>query len=336
MNLEAATVVNLQRRWIVVLLVAILVTVACGEGDDAATSGGLGAPHSTPGATVEPTNSDHDHPSSAGTPATGGDGEDMQVFLVASELVVGENRFAVGLTLPDNALIDDAEVTFEYFDVSNEAAPVSESTASAERLSSTDGLTVIYADERTFDRAGAWGVRVEARQPDGITLTRNIRFEVVPDSPSVAIGEQIPDVDSLTAEDVSGDLTQLTSANEPNPSFYQLSISDALANEMPTIVLFATPSFCQTRFCGPDYEIISDVEQRFGDQLNFVHVEVFSGLPNPAANGWQYAQPMLDFGLATEPWLYVADADGVVRWRVEGLFTEGEVLSALKTVGIGS
>ena len=35
---------------------------------------------------------------------------EMQVYLVASELVVGENRFAVGLQTSDNAIIDDADV----------------------------------------------------------------------------------------------------------------------------------------------------------------------------------------------------------------------------------
>lgn len=258
----------------------------------------------------------------------------MEVLLVASELVVGPNRFAVGLTLPDNSLVDEADVSFEYFDLSDPAAPVSESTATATRLSSLDGLTVIYANERSFDRAGAWGVRIEAHRPDGTTLERSISFDVLAESPVLAIGEAVPAIDSPVASDVDGDLTQLTSASTPNPAFYELSIADALANDKPTVILFATPQFCETRFCGPDYEITSGLQQRYGDRFNFIHVEVFEGLPNPAANNWQYAQPLLDFGLQTEPWLYVVDADGVVTWRVEGLFTEGEVLDALSDIGL--
>src|SRR5690606_10141873 len=209
----------------------------------------------------------------------------------ASELVVGPNRFAVGLTLPDNSLIDDADVTFEYFDLSDPTAPVSESEAQATRLSSLDGLTVIYANERSFDRAGAWGVRIEAQQPDGTTLERNISFEVLADSPVLAIGEPVPAVDPPVASDVGGDLTLLTSASTPNPAFYELSIEEALANDKPTVILFATPLFCETRFCGPDYEITSELQGHYGDEFNFIHVEVYEGLPNPAASNWQYAQP---------------------------------------------
>jgi hypothetical protein len=34
---------------------------------------------------------------------------------------------------------------------------------------------------------------------------------------------------------------------------------------------------------------------------------------------------MTDFGLTTEPWLYLIDAGGTVFYRVEGIFTTAEV-----------
>ncbi len=317
----------IRTPWLMLVAVMLLAS-ACGESDDSP-----GASSQSPLTGTETGAQSHDHPNL--TPVETEEAAEMQVYLVASELVVGENRFAVGLQTPDNAIIDDAEVAFTYYDLSNAVAPVLESEATAERLASLDGLTVIYANQRTFDRAGRWGVQIDATREDGTTLSRNIVFDVLADSPSLAIGEQAPAVDSPTAADVDDDLTLLTSATEPNPAFYDLSIADALANDKPTVVLFATPAFCQTRFCGPDYEIVSGLQQRYGDQLNFVHVEVYSGLPNPEANGFQFAQPMHDFGLTTEPWLYVIDANGTVTWRVEGLFTEDELVAALAEAAIG-
>jgi len=313
-----------RMRWLVMLLIVTL-AVGCGGGDEEGTE-------SSGQATATTMGQSHDH--SSGSPVESDDSVEMHVYLVASELVVGENRFAVGLQTPDNAIIDEADVTFTYYDLSDPATPALESNATAQPLASLDGLTVIYAHQRTFDRAGHWGVQIDATQPDGTVLSRNIAFDVLEDSPSLAIGETAPSIDSPTSADVDGDLTRITSASEPNPAFYDVSIADALANEKPTVVLFATPAFCQTRFCGPDYEIVSSVQQRYGDQLNFVHVEVYSGLPNPEANGFQFAQPMHDFGLTTEPWLYVIDADGTVTWRVEGLFTVDEVIESIAMVGV--
>ena len=93
----------------------------------------------------------------------------------------------------------------------------------------------------------------------------------------------------------------------------------------PTVLLFATPAFCQTRFCGPAYDTTHALQLRYGAQFNFVHVEVYTGLPNPAANNWEIAPAMTAFGLTTEPWLYLIDGSGVIDYRVEGLFTTAEV-----------
>ena len=61
------------------------------------------------------------------------------------------------------------------------------------------------------------------------------------------------------------------------------------------------------------------------DQINFVHVEIYTGLPDPSANNWEVAPAMTAFGLSTEPWLFLIDRNGVVVYRVEGLFTVDEV-----------
>lgn len=321
-------------RLVTILLAISMLAAGCGVSEDSPSERDSSGSSGSPSATVKVGGADDRSIGTSASPAAGDDGAAMQVFLVASELVVGQNRFAVGLATPDNAIIDDAGVMFEYFDLSNPAAPVSESKATAALLASADGLTVIYAHERTFDRAGNWGVQVTATRASGTTLRRNISFSVLADSPALAVGEQAPAIDSPTAADVNGDLSRLTSATQPNPAFYERSIADALANDKPTVVLFATPAFCETRFCGPDYDVFSSLRQRYGDTLNMIHVEVYSALPDPSANGWQLNQAMLDFGLQTEPWLYVIDAGGTVTWRVEGFFTEAEVVDALADIGV--
>ena len=278
---------------------------------------------------------DHTHAAAAAaapaaTPVTGQ--VQIQVALVPSELVVGPNRFAVGLLDAAGRVIEDADVRFRYFDLSTAGMPQFESEAQATRLVTPDGATAIFAHNRSFDRAGTWGVEVQAQLSATQSAIKRVGFEVLAASPALRVGQAAPAVDTPTAASAQGHLERLTSARTPAAGLYQVSLVEALENGKPTVVLFATPAFCQTRFCGPAYDVTANLLARYGSAANFVHVEVYSGLPDPSANNWQIAPAMAAFGLATEPWLYVLDANGVVAYRVEGLFTEAEVEAQLQAL----
>jgi hypothetical protein len=254
----------------------------------------------------------------------------MQVVLVPTELVVGPNRFAVGLFAEDGTMVHDATVHFHYYDLSDPQQAVLESESDAYRVQSTEGTTTVYAHERRFDRAGDWGVEVEARQPDGSAASSRIGFRVMADSESLSPGEPVPALRTPTLADVDQDLGRLSSADEPNPAFYQQSLHQAISSGKPTLLLFATPAFCQTRFCGPAYETTSALQAEYGDQVNFLHIEVFLGLPNPEESGFKLAPSVEVFGLESEPWVFFIDEQGTILYRVEGLFAGAEIERQIK------
>ncbi|MCG3211483.1 MAG: hypothetical protein FOGNACKC_05129 [Anaerolineae bacterium] len=254
----------------------------------------------------------------------------LTVVLVPTELVAGPNRFAVGLFDAKQAMLHDAAVHFRYFDLSDPGQARPETEADARRLQSPDGLVTIFAQERNFDRVGDWGVEIEAQLPDGSTLRNRVGFRVAAESASLTPGEKAPAIDTPTLAAVNRDLSRLTSARQPNPALYQLSLAEAVTNGKPTLLLFATPEFCQTRFCGPAYETFNELQNRYGDQLNFIHVEVFAGLPNPANYGFKLAPAVEAFGLSSDPWLYLLAKNGNVLYRVEGLFTAAEIEQQLQ------
>lgn len=229
-------------------------------------------------------------------------------------------------------MIQEATVHFHYYDLSDPAAPVLETEADATPLHTPDGRTTIFAQERAFDRAGDWGVEVQARFPDNTAALKRIGFDVLAESPTLKPGQKAPSLETPTTAEVNGDLGQLTSAPTPNPAFYESSLAQAIASDKPTVLLFATPAFCQTRFCGPAYDLTSELQKQYGDAFNFIHVEVYTGLPDPVANDWELAPSMTAFGLASEPWLYLIDATGTIAYRVEGLFTAAEVERHLQAV----
>ena len=57
-------------------------------------------------------------------------------------------------------------------------------------------------------------------------------------------------------------------------------------------------------------------------------MEVFNN--NNASDG--YRPQMLEFGLRTEPWLFVIDRQGIVRSRLQGAFSASELENAVRQV----
>jgi hypothetical protein len=181
----------------------------------------------------------------------------------------------------------------------------------------------------TFNNPGSWGLAVTGTTSDGKPIDQKVGFDVVVASTDLAVGKKAPTVSSPTLDSAGGDLKKVTSAPTPNPAFYKLSLDNALASGKPTVVQFSTPAFCTSRLCGPVYGLMSSVYPDYADHVNFVHVEVYKDLPNPDLNHPKYADAMLAWGLTTEPWTYVIDKNGVVVWRVEGLFGVDELKSAI-------
>lgn len=250
---------------------------------------------------------------------------EVRVVVVPSELVVGPNRFAVGLFDQEDNLIQDATVHFHYYDLRDPDNALLESEATARPVQDREGYTTIFTHDREFTIPGQWGVEVDVYMPNGNKAKQRVGFVVMNDSPSLSAGEQAPGLNTLTAEDVKQDLGRLTSSQAPEPALHQLSLAQALANGKPTVLLFATPAYCETRFCGPAYEEVKKLLPLYGDQLNFVYVEVFSGLPDPASTNWAASPAVTAFGLESEPWVYLIDAGGTIVYRLEGIFTAEEV-----------
>lgn len=256
------------------------------------------------------------------------------VILVNSELVQGSNRFALALQDETGNLIHDAEVQLQYFDLTDADNPIPETTSTAVTVQSNDGRVTLYTDSRDFERDGAWGVAVTADLPDGSQTIQRISFNVLADSTAVSAGEPVPFVDTPTAVAANNDLSQISTAENPNPAFYLLSLKDALSNDKPTLLYFATPAFCQTKVCGPGYDEFNQLYRSIGSEFNMIHAEVFSDLNNPEENGWPLIPAMEAFGLKTEPWLYVIDSEGTAVYRVEGLFSAQEMEQTLRDLNL--
>jgi hypothetical protein len=99
----------------------------------------------------------------------------------------------------------------------------------------------------------------------------------------------------------------------------------------PIVLLFATPKFCQSRVCGPVVDEASQVQRQYGNQAEFIHMEIYND--NDPAKG---VRPQVRaFHLPSEPWLFVIDRRGIIRTAIEGAFSAQELTQAVKGVTAG-
>ena len=180
----------------------------------------------------------------------------------------------------------------------------------------------VYAAPVTFTEAGLWEVSIKGADDEvGAVLV-----EVGTDSPVPDAGDPAPPSATLTGS-TPDELAAISTDPDPDPGFYDLSIADAVDNGRPTVVVFATPAFCQTAVCGPTIDIAKQAADG-RDEIDFVHVEPYD-VERARANDLQPVEAMFEWGLASEPWIFVIDEQGTVTARFEGIVGQDELEAAL-------
>lgn len=191
---------------------------------------------------------------------------------------------------------------------------------------STSGVALgLYVTSFEFDQPGPWTVRLAGDEAASTAGSVN----VASNSSVPEVGDPAPASVTPTAAN-NDELAAITTDTEPNPDFYSLSIHEAVANGRPTAIVFSTPAFCQTAICGPTVEMVKVVAVNH-PEVDFVHVEPFE-LEQARAGSLVPIKAMLDWQLATEPWIFVVDGDGLVSASFEGIIGQDELDTALNNL----
>ncbi len=113
-------------------------------------------------------------------------------------------------------------------------------------------------------------------------------------------------------------------------SLLKTDLYDVLGKK-PVVLTMATPALCTSRVCGPVVDVVDQVASETGDGVAFIHNEIYKD--NKISNGLR-PQPAA-YRLASEPWTFVIDRNGIVRTRFEGAFSVGELERAVAQVNDG-
>jgi hypothetical protein len=279
-----------------VLLVALsLLLAACGSDSG---GGGSTAPAGEPSAFNEPFTDVEAYPA-----------------IVSSELVVGENRVLVALFDENDAPVGSPGIAMhvQFFDIAESTTePVYETDA--DFLWSVKGKLGLWEMNGVrFDSAGKWGARVsiegEGLDEEGL----DVSFMVAKEGTTPALGAAAPASDTPTGDDVKK-LSEITSDPHPDPRFYETSIADAVNEGKPFVAVFATPRFCTSQVCGPTLDVVKKVAEDW-PKMTFIHVEVYD---LDDVSNLQAVPAMAQWGLPSEPWVFVVDSKGEVAAKYEG------------------
>ena len=258
-----------------------------------------------------------------------------QAALATSILTTGENRFTFGVIGQDGKPIYGPTAIYIAPDPTQPAqgpfvAPADilltqDRYKSKQAATDTDPFAAVYAANVEFEKAGRHAVLVATRN-NGTLVGAPTQVEVktkaadkIPD-----VGEKAPKVATDTLESVKGD-EALLDTRDPASDMHEDFAK--VVGKKPVALLFATPQLCQSRVCGPVADIALQMRAKYGDEMEFIHQEVF--VDNNQQNGLR--DPLKAFNLPTEPWLFVMDKQGEVTARLEGSFGVDAFETAVKT-----
>lgn len=318
-------------RALPLLLALTLLAAACGSGSGSATGSGA----------------------ATGSPSTTPTGQQMAAIVATPDLYVGgPQRVSTGLVWADNRLVSFGTVGFSFSYLGTSEAPSTPkpgptatatflptpgmpAEGSGPKLTQPSEARGIYeAQGVTFDVPGFWQVMVTA-DVQGQGTQRSVASFAVNEEPSLpAPGQPALRTENLTmaskdAPPAAIDSRYATEGRIPDPYLHRWTIARAVAEGKPALVIFATPVYCVSQFCGPETEVVQGLAKKYADRAVFIHVEIWRDFQdqviNEGAADWLYRQNNL-----TEPWLYLIGADGTIVDRWSSLFSTQEVEQELQ------
>jgi hypothetical protein len=250
----------------------------------------------------------------------------------------GRNRFSFGVFTVGREPINDAEVAIYAAPGKNLSGPaIGPFPARIESLETEpsfqakttaddpDAAKVVYVADVPLDKPGAWTFAALTKQGDGFGGSLVPAASLVGQFDPPDAGDEAPSTDTDLASD-NPDIASIDTRVPPS-SMHDENLADVLGKK-PVVLLFATPALCQSRICGPVVDVAEQVKRDSGDDVAFIHQEIY--VDNDLNKGVR--PPVAAFDLPSEPWLYVIDREGRISTAIEGAFSVEELQAAVDRV----
>ncbi len=255
-------------------------------------------------------------------------------------LTCGNNRLVMTFLDADDRPVaaPDRTVSMALYDLGRDGAtPVL--TVDGSFVWGIENERGFYVAAVTFPEAGRWGAEFTTAVSGGAAEKIRMTFDVATSSPVVRVGDAAPASDTPTAASAGGDLTRISTDTHPDPALYETSVGDAIAAHEPFVLVFATPKFCASAQCGPTLDRVKPLAAEFPG-VRFIHAEPYElafadGGLQPvldAGGSLQATRAVVEWGILSEPWVFVVGRDGIVTASFEGILATEELRSAISAV----
>jgi len=186
------------------------------------------------------------------------------------------------------------------------------------------GLYVAHVD---IPEAATYQATIDA---EGMATAGPAGFVAFDDPPLIEPGEEAPASETRTSADFP-DLSVISSDPEPDPAMYESSVASAVTSGAPSVIVFATPAFCASQTCGPLLDQVKALRPDYPG-VEFVHVEIYEDLQVSSPEELTVVAATDEWGLPSEPWVFVVDSSGVVTSAFEGAASDEELTAAIDAV----
>lgn len=132
-------------------------------------------------------------------------------------------------------------------------------------------------------------------------------------------GQRAPSLPTKTLADAGGNFAKVTTYRQPDPRMYQYSVDKALLTGKPIVLEFATPGHCTN--CDEQLQMLKAITDKYQDQMIVIHID-------------QYANPQAykAYNVMGDPWTFLIDKQGIVRFERAGRMLMGEMDEAVKHI----
>ena len=320
-------------RPVVLLLVVLSLLVAACGGDD----GGDESSSSTPSTASTTASADVDFPSGEGKTirALRADLPEDAVFAPAmATLRVGKNRFAFALFDKARKQLEPEAVAVYFAESSGrrlrgpfvarkESLAVKPQFMSQQTQADLEDVQTFFVTEVDLPRRGKYTFTALAQLDGKMIASSQLALQAGERGGPPDVGDDAVKTHTETIEDAGGNIETIDTRIPPLPELHEKDLFDVLGKE-PVVLMFATPQLCQTRVCGPVVDVGAEVRSRYPEPV-YIHQEIWQ--ENDINKGPR--EPVADYRLASEPWVFLIDKSGTIVERFEGALSVRELEEAV-------